>query len=111
MTVLVVEDNLLWSERLKKSLLSLGHEALVVAPSAADRPGCDVAIVNLSQSSAGEEVRRLKSMGAWVIGHAGHKERDLISAGKEYGCDRVASNSELTYKLEKLLAEAKPQVS
>lgn len=111
MTVLVVEDNLIWSERLKKSILALGHEAIIASPKAVDRPLCDVAIVNLSHASSAEEVARLKAAGAWVIGHAGHKERDLLSAGRDSGCDRVASNSELTYKLESLLAEVGPQVS
>jgi len=52
-----------------------------------------------------DDVVALKAMGAVVIGHAGHKEKELLAAGKEAGCDRLATNSELTNKLHQILQE------
>lgn len=68
----------------------------------------DVAIVNLSQPSLKpfEAVRALKARGVRVLGHAGHKEKDLISEGMQAGCDRVVSNSELTFKLREIIESA-----
>lgn len=101
MKVLILEDNLLWSSRLKQTLAAFGHEPIVgSAPSA-----CDVAILALGRPSMAEDVAELKQLGAFVIGHAGHKEKDLHEAGREAGCDRLASNSELTNKLPQILEE------
>jgi hypothetical protein len=99
--VLVLEDNLLWSSRLRKTLTAFGHEAIV-----ANTPqACDVAIVALNRPSLSGEVGTLKSLGAYVIGHAGHKEKELHAAGLAAGCNRLATNSELTNKLPQILEE------
>ena len=104
MKVLVLEDNLLWSSRLRKTLTAFGHEAVV-----ANNPqACDVAILALNRPAMLQEVAALKSLGAYVIGHAGHKEKDLHAAGLAAGCDRLATNSELTNKLPQILVEILP---
>ncbi|MDQ2985484.1 MAG: hypothetical protein M3R13_02025, partial [Armatimonadota bacterium] len=95
MKVLILEDNLLWSSRLKQTLTAFGHEPVVGSVPA----DCDVAILALGRPSMAEDVAALKQLGAFVIGHAGHKEKELHAAGREAGCDRLASNSELTNKL------------
>lgn len=106
MRVLILERNLLWSSRLMKTLEALGHEA-AVAESAekAEEADADVAIVNLSDPNWDPRtlVPALKARSQWVIGHAGHKEKDLHRLGKEVGCDAMATNSQLTFKLAELL--------
>lgn len=107
MTVLVFETNLFWSARLTKALAALGHEARVVAPGVPSNENGDVALVNLGEAAYDPAVLvpRLRESGVYVIGHAGHKETELRELGKAAGCDRIASNSELTFKLEALLEE------
>lgn len=105
MRVAVFEDNLMWSSRLIQSLRALGHEATLVGKLSDNWGQPEAAIVNLGSTSlpATELVPRLHEQGAKVIGHAGHKERDLLTLGKEAGCDTVATNSELTFRLQSLL--------
>jgi hypothetical protein len=52
-----------------------------------------------------QDVAKLQELGAYVIGHAGHKEKELHAAGRDAGCDRLATNSELTNKLPQMLEE------
>jgi hypothetical protein len=106
MKVLVFEDNLMWSSRLMQSLRGLGHEPVLITSLPFDPQGADVAILNLSSAKlmSPELVADLKANGIRVIGHAGHKESQLIAYGKDAGCDTLATNSELTYKIESLLA-------
>jgi hypothetical protein len=103
MKVLIFEDNLIWSSRLVKSLTALGHEA-VVAKEPAD---ADAAVLNLASPALKDLVPQLREMGIYVIGHAGHKEKDLHQLGKEAGCDKLATNGELTYKIEAILDQVK----
>ncbi|CAN5353023.1 hypothetical protein BH11ARM1_BH11ARM1_00150 [soil metagenome] len=106
MRVLAYEDNLLWSSRLKISLTNLGHEALLRTRPSAEH--AEVAIVNLGAESLTHQtlVPQLRELGVIVIGHAGHKEKDLHQLGREAGCDILATNSELTHKIESLLERA-----
>ena len=69
----------------------------------------DAALVNLGAAEFGidELIPNLKSQGIYVIGHAGHKEQELRELGKEAGCDRIASNSEVTFKLKELLEDSR----
>lgn len=96
-----MEDNLLWSSRLKQTLAAFGHEPIV----ASVPQECDAAIIALGRNTMVEDVAALRAKGAFVIGHAGHKEKDLHQAGKDAGCDRLATNSELTNKLPQILEE------
>ena len=107
MRVLVFEDNLMWSSRLLQSLRGLGHEPVLLTKLPSDAQGAQVAIVNLGSPRVMtvELVPALRAMGVHVIGHAGHKEKELMEFGKDAGCDTLATNSELTYKIEALLAK------
>ena len=107
MKVLLLEDNLLWSVRTRKGLESLGHEVAVMARMKHDLPQADLAIVNLGARSFEpfETVRQLKAKGAKVIGHVGHKEKDLWKLGEEAGCDRVVSNGTLANRLAAVMDE------
>ena len=107
MLVWIFEDNLMWSARLAKSVQALGHEAVVLSAVPAEGAG-DVAILNLGSGRlpGAELAPLLKARGVFTIAHAGHKEKALLEVGRVAGCDRIATNSELTFKLEGLLAEA-----
>jgi hypothetical protein len=111
MNVWVYESNLIWSSRLLKTLAALGHDSALGDPGQDPPEGPGVAIVNLGDSAyrAEELVPRLRASGKYVVGHAGHKERGLLAQGVEAGCDRIASNSELTFRLDRLLEEATRQ--
>ena len=108
MRVLVFEDNLMWSARLRQSLTALGHEAVLRTALPAEDEQADAAIVNLGSATLRpqELVPALNRLGIHVIGHAGHKEKELHSLGKEVGCSTLATNSELTFKLPGLLDKA-----
>ncbi|MBS1723313.1 MAG: hypothetical protein JSS66_10210 [Armatimonadetes bacterium] len=104
MRVLVLEENLIWSERLRRGIVALGHEATVLTspPTALE---ADVAIVNLGSRAfpSQEWIAKLRALGIKVVAHAGHKEKPLLEAANEYGADLVVTNSELTHKLESVL--------
>jgi hypothetical protein len=106
--ILILEDNLFWSARLEKTLAALGHEPTTTANPDARSEGFQVAIVNLGceKFHLGTLVPRLKKGGAYVIGHAGHKEAELREEGANAGCDHIATNSELTFRLGDLLERA-----
>jgi hypothetical protein len=107
MRVLVFENNLMWSPRLRKSIESLGHEVVVFERPPAELPPARAAIVNLGVPEFADQalIDRLREAGTYTIGHAGHKEKPLLDHGREVGCDRIVSNSTLTFKVEQLLAE------
>ena len=106
MRVLVYEDNLMWSSRLRNALTNLGHTPLLRSDGVAEE--ADAAIVNLGAEKLDPPklVPALSELGVTVIGHAGHKEKDLLALGREAGCHILATNSELTFKIESLLARA-----
>ncbi len=107
MQILVFEDNLMWSSRFAQSLRALGYEP-VIALSVPEATEAKAAIVNLGSQklSPQELVPKLKAMGIHVIAHAGHKEKDLLELGKGLECDTLATNSQITFKLESLLENA-----
>lgn len=107
--VLIFEDNLMWGPRLQKSATAFGHAAQVYSRIPEVMPAGDVAIVNLSSNSlpAVELVPKLLKAGIKVLAHAGHKEKELLELGRGLGCDRLATNSEITHHFEKLLAEVR----
>lgn len=107
--VAIFESNLLWSVRLRKNLGDLGFQAEVFGkgstPDAAS--GFDAAIVNLADANypVADLVTGLRELGVKVIGHAGHKEKELHQLGRDIGCDLLATNSQLTHKLGWLLEQ------
>lgn len=110
MRILVFEDNLMWSARLLRSIKALGHEPVLCSAEPADVGGACAAIVNLGsvKTAASELIASLHALGLHVIGHAGHKESELLAFGRDAGCDQLVTNSELTYKIESILARIQP---
>lgn len=107
MTVLVCEDNLMWSARLVNGVKASGHDPVLVDRWVDELPAGEVAIVNLGaeRMRPSELVLRLKEAGVYVVGHAGHKEKPLMTMGRESGCDEVVTNSYLSNKLPELLGK------
>lgn len=70
-------------------------------------PIADAAILNLGlpEEELDSIIKTLKGEGVYLIGHAGHKEKNLIQYGEDSGCDQVVSNGTLTYKLENVLSK------
>lgn len=106
MRILVFEDNLLWGPRLRKTIEALGHEPMLLMKPTAELPEADVAVVNLGAVSLDPAtlIPRLKAAGLHVVGHAGHKEADLLDLGRRAGCDQVLTNGQTTFGLERALA-------
>ncbi len=105
MKILIFEDNLIWSVRLKKSIQSLGHEPIVLSKIPENIPEAKIAILNLSMDSLllRSLIPKLKEQSIYLVAHAGHKEKEKLEFGKEIGCDQIVSNGTLTYKIEKIL--------
>ncbi|HVT10779.1 MAG TPA: hypothetical protein VHE55_00815 [Fimbriimonadaceae bacterium] len=105
MRVLIFESNLMWSSRLAKSVRALGHEALIRTAMPESAEEAQAAIINLGDNGLPPKplVEKLHALGLTVIAHAGHKEKDLHELGKEMNVEILATNSEITYKLESLL--------
>lgn len=87
-----------------KSLQSLNREVRVVTAIPDDLEDVEGAIVNLSKPEFRQAVTQLTANGIPVAGHAGHKEKELLELGREAGCKVLATNSELTFKLDQVLA-------
>jgi hypothetical protein len=85
----------------------LGHEPVLRNRLPEESEGAHAAIVNLGDPALDPKalVAKLHDLGVRVIAHAGHKEKDLLTLGREAGVDLLASNSELTFKLENLLEQ------
>jgi hypothetical protein len=113
MRILVFEDNLMWSPRLRQTLLALGHEPVMYDRTPAELPQAEGAIVNLGSTrfDIATLVPALKSQGTHVIGHAGHKEKSLLQAGKDAGCDQILTNGQTTFKLEDALVLLRDSLS
>ena len=104
MKVLLFDDNLIWSARFTQTLRALGHEP-VQARGVPEQTDAEAAILNLGSPKidAAVLVPALQRLGVRVIGHAGHKEKDLHALGKEVGCDVLATNRQITHDLGALL--------
>lgn len=95
----------MWSVRLERALAGLGHEPVASTGGIPDGP-FDAAVVNLGQGGTDWPalVQSLHDRSMLVVGHAGHKEKDLHELGKLAGCDLLATNAELTMKLASVLS-------
>lgn len=107
MKILIFENNLLWSERLKMSVQSLGYEPILLSKIPESLPAAKVAILNLSMDSflLSALMPKLKEQNLYVIAHAGHKEKEKLELGHKLGCDQIVSNGTLTYKIEEILSK------
>jgi hypothetical protein len=103
MVVWLFESNLMWSSRLKQSFEGLGHEVSIET----DVPerAADVAVVNLGDRNVADVINALRAKNISVIAHAGHKEKELLDLGRGLEVDRLATNSELTFKLPQIIEE------
>lgn len=101
MKVLLLEDNLMWSVRVRNGLEALGHSVAI----STEAKEADLAIVNLSARAFDplKAVNELKKMGVQTIGHVGHKEKEIWNKGKEAGCDVVVSNGTLANRLSSVI--------
>lgn len=99
MRVLVLENNLMWSPRLANGLRALGHEPIVLERVPAEWPSADAAIVNLGVPAFVAVVGDLEAKGVSTVGHAGHKEKEILDLGREAGCSRIATNSQIANRL------------
>jgi DNA-binding NarL/FixJ family response regulator len=106
--VLVIESNLMWSSKLKMSLLALGHEPILSGGWPSQDVQADLAIVNLSQPdpAPADLIETLRSRHIKVVAHAGHKEKQLHELGMKAGADVLATNGELSSKLKDILERA-----
>lgn len=111
MTILILDDNLMWTARLQRSVAALGHIPYVGTKIPDE--AVDVAILNLGNAKLGgsEIITALRAKGTYLIGHAGHKEKDLLLEGTANGVDQVVSNSSLTFKLADILAKIPSDIS
>lgn len=105
MTVLILDENLLWSARLRSGVTGLGHSGVVIDTAETELPQAEAAIVNLSSRvfDASAWIPKLQAAGMKVIAHAGHKEKPLLLVGKDSGADVVVTNGELASKLAEVL--------
>ena len=99
----------MWSSRFANTVKGSGHEAVVT--STIPEGTADAAIVNLGDPNVAQIASGLAERGIYTIAHAGHKEKELMELGKQIKVDRVATNSEITNKLPKMLDEAFAQKS
>lgn len=111
LTIYLFERSLTWSVPLTRAAQTQGWTPRTLprfSLAEDDRP--DVAIVNLGDAgdAAAELVGRLQAQGAFVIGHAGHKETDLLQSGNQAGCNQVVSNRTLKEKFVELVQAARP---
>jgi len=104
MKVLLFDDNLIWSVRFTQTLRALGHEP-VQNQGIPEETDAQVAILNLGSPKidAAALVPALQRLGVRVIGHAGHKEKELHALGRAVGCDVLATNRQITHDLGALL--------
>jgi hypothetical protein len=102
-----MESNLMWSSRLRQSLVAFGHEAVISEQ--VPEGQFDLAIVNLGEAKLADQVSTLKNRGIEILGHAGHKEKQLLELGRELGVDRLVTNSQLTNKLPELIKVQKKE--
>ena len=112
-TIVVADDDLLFSTRIEAGLVRQGHRPAVVRTAAAferalrERP--DAAVVNLAASSldAIEAIRRAKgnpvTRSIPMLGFCGHADAARRRAAQDAGCDRVATNGEVSSNLARLL--------
>lgn len=107
MTILIFEENLIWSARLRSGVAALGYTPIVVSRAEVPIPDADAAILNLGSQvfDASALAPELQSRGMKVVAHAGHKESERLEIGRQAGCDLIVSNGTLTHKLGETLAQ------
>lgn len=110
MTLLLFEDDLMWSSRIRVAAQELGIVTIVVR-NLETIPQGDVAIFNLSHRSLQPDAvrARLKESNTPCIAHAGHKEKPKLDEARRLGFDRIATNGEVSRRLLQLLLDVAPE--
>jgi CheY-like chemotaxis protein len=116
-TVVVLDDNLLFSASLTAGLKRLGYEPLLLSDekgaagrAAAARP--IAVLINLASLrwDSNALVRSIKADPALshvpLVGYTGHTEVDRIDAGRAAGCDLIVANSAVSSDLAAVLRRA-----
>ncbi len=113
MKVLILDENLLWGSRLNNTVGGLGYEAVLLTKNPEELPAADIAILNLSSEEfpVDKVAERLHGLGVYTLAHAGHKEKEKLSMGNEYGCKMVVTNGMITHKLKELLEKARTELA
>ncbi len=94
----------MWTVRLKRAAEAFGATVEVLGKPPESVPEFDIAIVDLGVPAFVEAIPQLKASGGKVVGRSGHKETELIQAGKAAGCDFIATNGALANNLKAILA-------
>lgn len=112
-TIVVADDDLLFSTQIEAAVARQGHRATVVRTAAdferALVEGPDAAVVNLAASAidAIEAIRRAKRNPVTrtipVLGFCGHADTARRRDAQDAGCDRVATNGEVSSNFPRLL--------
>ena len=113
--VLVLEDDLMFSVRIEKTLTHLGYAPSIFTHSAeaiafAEQNTLSLALVNFSseQQSPGEVVKRIKAHTnpPPVLGYCSHVSMPQIRPNAmAAGCNLLIANSALTMRLPQLVAK------
>lgn len=108
MDVLIVDENLLWSAKLRSTVAQMGGTAVVLEQPGQSVPTADLAVIRLDSARfpAEEWVPKLLTMGCRVLGHVGHKEKERTEMGRRLGCHLVVSHSTLSHKTVDTLTQA-----
>jgi CheY-like chemotaxis protein len=113
LSVIVADDDLLFSTRITASLTNLGHRPLPVDGLGAFRDALngapDAAILNLAafKLDALEAIRLAKgdprTQAVPLLGFCGHADAPRREAARKAGCDLLATNGEVSGSLPRLL--------
>ena len=94
----------MWTVRLKGAAEAFGATVEVLGEAPDPVPEFDIAIVDLAVPAFVAAIPQLKASGGKVVGRSGHKEKELIQAGKLAGCDFIATNGALAKNLKATLS-------
>ncbi len=100
MKVALFEPNLFWDAKARAALAADGWT--VVPAEAEDWTDVRAVVVGLYAPPKDLQavLERARRNGLPVLGHAGHKEKELLALGGELGCERVISNGEFAHRLK-----------
>lgn len=112
MRIDVLDNNLMFANRLRRALEHLGYQARMfdhadALLSSGVLP--EVALVNVGNPrfSGLEIVFKLKEARVpCIIGFAGHREKEIHQKAKEAGCTLTGTNREVTHRLLPLIQRA-----
>jgi DNA-binding NarL/FixJ family response regulator len=112
MTVLVAVRDLLFRSRIQSAADRLGVP-LKLAPrdrplaDAAREAGGGLALLDLGDAGALEQIAPVRAAGFQVIAFAGHVQEDLIASARSAGADEVLSKGQLVARIDAILAAAR----